>query len=396
MIAIDPQPSFLRRLRNAEHFDLFDTIVRHAKSKGTMKPPGLVPSWTAFLQSFDKEDRIYKRAARREETVLINAAHEKRKNSYRALKYLVEAASFDETPGVKEAARVILRVMENYPALRAPMNEASALFTNFIQDAEKTDHAAKIALITGAGNAIVSLKLHNDAFIDLYAGRSMAEGDDREEGTMGEARTDTDEKFVLLAEDINAFYRANERSASKDAEVSELLSDLIRFINNYLHEHKLIFSRRSGKYTAGSGGGSHKPSPPDEEQPPVPEIPEFSISAQETLGNSTVIPDYGTQMTLRATDTQAFAAVLYPVARGGILKLIDPDTEQEEDYPVADFLFDADGTTPVGLLVDAPNNTTALAKPFNGIGPAIAEVLKDGLLLAILLDVQFPASMSEG
>jgi hypothetical protein len=35
-------------------------------------------------------------------------------------------------------------------------------------------------------------------------------------------------------------------------------------------------------------------------------------------------------------------------------------------------------------------------QPFQGIDVAEAKVLKDGELLAILLDVQYPATMSEG
>jgi hypothetical protein len=89
-------------------------------------------------------------------------------------------------------------------------------------------------------------------------------------------------------------------------------------------------------------------------------------------------------------------AALYPAARNGVLRLGYSDTDDVEDFPIPDFLFDADGTTPIGLLADAPNLNTFFIKPFQGVDVAEAEVLKDGELLAILLDVQYPATMSEG
>ncbi|MDR2810852.1 MAG: DUF6261 family protein [Tannerellaceae bacterium] len=396
MLEIIIQPSVMGKLRNAEHFDMLFNVVLHVKSKGELKPAALLTSWNAFDQAFDHEDKIYKRAAKREETTLIKAAHEKRKKSYMGFKYLVEAASYDGTPASQDAAKLILSVMENYhSAYYAPMTEASALFVNLVQDMEKENHADKVALITGAAVALANLKANNEAFITLMAGRTFAEEEAKVEGTMSDARKQTDQKFTLFAEDVNAFYRTNERAATKDPEVSALLADIIVFINSYIHKYETTYSRRNAKYHS----GGNKPSQPDEElpdEPAQPAIPEFSINAQETLGNSSVISGYGTQMTLRATDPEAFADVLYPVARGGILKLAYPETENAELYPIADFLFDTDGTTPIGLLVDAPNAYTAFAKPFVASGPAETQVLKDDQLLAILLEVQFPATMSEG
>jgi hypothetical protein len=57
-------------------------------------------------------------------------------------------------------------------------------------------------------------------------------------------------------------------------------------------------------------------------------------------------------------------AALYPAARNGVLRLGYSDTDDVEDFPIPNFLFDADGTTPIGLLADAPNLNTFFIKPW--------------------------------
>jgi hypothetical protein len=375
---------------------LYENIILYILSKGEVKPAALIPIWSTFHETFQVEDKVYKRAAAREETALIVAAHERRKSSYMAAKRTIEAASYRPTPDIKAAADALLKMMENYSsAYYAPMNEASALFVNLIQDFAKENHAPQVALIAGAAEDIARLEEDNNAFMTLLAGRAYAEEEEKAEGNLREVRKETDRQFSVLVESINVFYHANEILPSKNAEVSAYLSDIITFINSYIHLHETTYARRNPSYTS----GGNKPSQPDHEtpsEPTVPSIPEFSISTQEVTGDSAVISGFGTQMTLRATDPQAFADVLYPVAQGGSLLLTYPETESSESFPIVDFLFDNEGATPVGLVVGAPSSYTAFAKPFSPSGDAEAEVVKDEQLLAILLDVQFPATMSEG
>jgi hypothetical protein len=398
MLEIIYAPSFLRHLRNAEHFGLYENIMLHIGDK-EMKPVALVPVKNSFLAAFDREDRVYKRAARREETARIKEAHEKSKTSYMAVKRLFEAASYSETPDVKAAAASLLLMLENYKqAYYAPMNEAAALFVNLLQDLEADRYAGKVALIAGAQEAAAHLKRDNDVFINLFANRTFAEEEEKVEGTMAEARKVVDEKFAELADSINAFYHANEMLPQKDPEVSALLSDIIMFINSFIHKYEAIYSRRNPKYHAGGG----TPSSPDGEHPsgggdePAPGVPQLAIAAQETLGESPAMPGFGVQMSLRAADIAAFAAALYPGAQNGLLRLTRTGTENGEDFPIAGFLMEADGSTPAGLLVDAPDIYTFFIKPFNGTDPAEAAVYKDGELLATLTGVLFPATISEG
>jgi hypothetical protein len=389
MLEITLTPSFLSRLRNAEHYDLFNNVVIRYRPGG-LKPAAIAAIWNAFLQAFDKEDELYKRSAGREETIFIRDANEKRRVSFMAFKRLVEAAAYSETPAVKAAAESLLRVFDNYAqAYYAPMTEASALIVNMLQDIN-VKHSAQMALITGSADVFNRLERDNNAFMSLYAGRTYSGEEQKIEGNLRDARIETDKRFNALVGAINAFYYTNEILPTKDPDVSKVLGDAILFINSYLRQYELIYSRRAPKRRPGKGG---HPAGPDEPLP-IDETPTFEIDAQTTLGNSVGVTGYGIQMSFRANDAENFAAVLDPAALDGSVRLMNPETEAVDEFPVAGFMVDEDGTTVIGLLVNAPASNVYFEKPFMGIGDAQpAEVVKDGALLAILLDVKYPATM---
>jgi hypothetical protein len=395
-------PSLATKLRNAEHFDLMLYVDTTVPAVG-VKPAGLSPAWTTFHLNFEKEDAIYKRAAKREETALIKAAHQRRRDSYLACKRLIEAASYSPASDVKDAADLLLEVLDNYKRVyAAPMNEATALYVNLLQDFARPKHAAAVALIPAAAEAIAQLDADNEAFRTIFYARTEGEEEVKEEGSMRDARKATDKAFATLVDAINVFYQMNEMlGASKDQEVSDTLGKLITDINSYLHMHEEAYARRNPDYHAEKDKPSSpsdpddpgEPTDPDEpEMPSEPGIPEFSIDAQETLGESAVMPGYGVQMSLRAVDAQAFADMLYPGALGGALRLTWPGTTNSDTFPIADFLFN--GATPVGLVVNAPAGWE-IYKPFRGSGEVTAEIIKDDVLLAKLLNVEYPAMMGE-
>ncbi|MDR3141024.1 MAG: DUF6261 family protein [Tannerellaceae bacterium] len=399
MKAIKSTLTLARRLRNAEHFNFYELILKYCGGK-TLKPAALQPVWTAFRSAFDREDVIYKRFLGQENTRLINEAHKRRRNSCMGLKRTIEVAAYSNTPALEAAADELTRILDNYPhILQAPMTEVAAMTVNLVQDLLRPAHASAVRL-AGAAEAISRLSADNDTFMTLYNERTHSEGEEKEEGSLQEARKQTDSEFATLASVITAFYQANEKQRPKDPEVSEALSDLILFLNSHIAQYEAIYARRTpGGYHPGKGGRPDEPGGPDDdfETPDAPDdVPQLVISAQEILGSHEVMSNMGTQMSLRAGDAQAFAAALYPAAEGGALRLTALDTESPEEpqeYPVAGFLFASDGTTPEGLVVDAPDAATAFSKPFDGTSEAGGEVFKDGGLLATLRGLQFPGYM---
>jgi hypothetical protein len=383
--------SLVRRLRNAEHYDIFENVVLHIAAI-VLKPAALLPAWNYFLQIFGKEDEIYKRNPKHAETKLIKETHEKRKTSYMAFKLCIETAVYSDDAQVKAAGQTLADVIDNYSDIYyAPMTEASALVMNMIQEVKKEKYAPQVTLV-GAGNFINRLKEDNDEFMAIYAERTSNKEYQKDEGSLVEARRQTDLAFANFADSVNVFYRTNEMQSPKDPEVSATLSDIIHFVNSYIHQYETIYARRNPKYRPGSDDND-EPTQPGEDQP-ADSLPEITVAEQAILGNSVAVSGYGMQMSLRASDQEAFATALYPIARNGVVRLYNPESEAFDDFPVSGFLLDDDGTTPIGLIVDVPATNVFFEKPFMGIGDAQrAELLKDDEPLGILLDVQYPATM---
>ena len=245
MITIFYFPTLIKNLRNAEHFFLFYN-VSVLLEETVVKPASLQLVCNRFLAVFRHEDHIFKRPARREETARIYKANKKQKASYIALRQLLKAASYSETPAVKAAAVSLMNMMENYVAIRtAPMTEASALITNMLGDLSTERRVAQLALIAGAAEFVGRLQRDKDAFAAIYAERAFTKEELKEEGTMSNARKVVDREFAKLADAINSVYKTNELLQPKDPEVSATLSHIITCISSYIHEYEEIYARRT-------------------------------------------------------------------------------------------------------------------------------------------------------
>jgi hypothetical protein len=246
--------SFARRLRNAEHFDLYVNVVNHLGSI-TLRPAALQPLWEALAREFDCEDRIYKRYLRKEETRRVNSAHRKRKKACMALKLAVGMGLYGDAPQVEEAARSLKVILDNYADVnRSPMTETSAMIVNLAQDIRLPQYAAAIALLPGAGDAITRLERANELFMNLYYERASGWEDERDAGSLAAARVRVDRQFASLTNAINIYYQANEMQPSKDPGTSETLGGIIHSINSYIRQYEMIYSRRNPRYQAPAAG----------------------------------------------------------------------------------------------------------------------------------------------
>ena len=244
MIKIAYPSTFPKRLRNAEHLNLFENIVLYIQRKG-MKPDQLLPLWDDFRQALAKEKKVFRRTALKAETAAIMAAHKKRQQSYAALKFAIKTAGYSESPSAKEAAERLMYVLEKYPDIyNTPLTETSAMLTKITRDMRQQKYALAVAL-TGTANAVDRLRRDNDAFMYLYATRTNIKEKRKMDGNTTQARVTVDRTFDALAEAINAFYRANEMTRPHDPELQETLSDFILFVNAFFHEHEAIYLRRN-------------------------------------------------------------------------------------------------------------------------------------------------------
>ncbi|MDR1645545.1 MAG: DUF6261 family protein [Tannerellaceae bacterium] len=379
--------TLLRRLRNAEHFDFFDITSKHLEGV-TFTSPVLIELRNKFLQDFAREDTIYKRFLRQSDTKTVVEAHEKRRRSQMAFKRLVEMFHYSDTPAEVEAAELLMTVLANYAdAYRAPMTETSAMITNMIQDLSAPKFAAAVTLL-GAAAVIERLRQDNETFKELYYERAEGEQNEYEEGSLFEARNHVDLSFAALVNAINVLYQSNEIQRPKDTDLAATLEGVIHTINAYIRQYETIYSRRNAKYHP--GGDTPAPAPGGDE--PGDDTPQLVITSQGVIGTSSVFPGSGSQMTLTAADPTYLVALL-PDVTDSVVKIYNPETEEVDSFPVDDYLYDADDTTPIGLVVNQAKAIDWFDKPFNGFPSSEATLVKDDQTLANLLDVRYPYTM---
>jgi hypothetical protein len=415
MKAIQFRPYFMRRLRNADHFSFYQLGVNYIEPK-TLKPDALQPAWTAFRNAFGKEDVIYKRYLGRETTQLINASHKRRKDLCVWIKRVVKAALSSDMSEQKAAGSRLMFILNNYPdLLAASLTGTSAMITNMVEDMTRADHLPFVTTLE-LNEALSRLNAENEHFLQLYNQRAHSEGEEKEAGSLKDARKKTDQCFETLVYAINSFYYANEILPSKDPEVSAILGDIILQMNAIISKYEKLYAYHSPNDPGGKED-DNEPSPPDvpgipdgpdepdtpdtPDTPQAPDAPAFTVTNQAVRGDGYITNPYqenGPEMTLKIEDAQAFAAALYPAAQDGILRLLDPRPENagsHTDYPIIAFLFQGGNTatSPIGLVVEQPDSHTYFLKPFRGDYTAVGEVWKNNLLLATLQGLQAPQSI---
>ncbi|MDR2811211.1 MAG: DUF6261 family protein [Tannerellaceae bacterium] len=239
----------MRKLRNAEHFDFFENIIKYLTTK-TLKSSTLEPLWNLLNQCFEKEDEIYKRNFKSIETIQICEANEKRKISFLAFKRGVEFYSYSEVDTFREAGILLMEVIHTYGYIyKSPITEISTLFFNMLQDLSKPRYAAAVAT-TGLTDIVARLERDNKAFKAIYVERTYNLEEIKGKGTMKVIRQKVDEAAVIFTDSINTLYRVNEMTYPADRETKAVLEDIITFFNSFIHQYETIYARRNPRYRA--------------------------------------------------------------------------------------------------------------------------------------------------
>jgi hypothetical protein len=246
--------SLLTRLRNAEHYEFFDEIIRFGQtmvdSLGDLRK-----IWDALVQAFEKEDAVYKQNSKASETKYIAKANQERINARRLIRRRVEAALYDPDPAVRAAAETLDGLFSNYKRITyAPMVELSALTTNMIQEFHNMPYAAAVDTLALAP-AVDSLKAINDKFIDLYVEREQSIERIRRMGTMPSVRRRNDAALVRVVEALNGLHTA--ACIAGDTAAAEVYGTLIDRINGAIMQYELVYTRRSGRSVSGRYKSGH-------------------------------------------------------------------------------------------------------------------------------------------
>jgi hypothetical protein len=249
----------------------------------------------------------------------------------------------------------------------------------------------------------------------LFNERTHSLGEAKAEGSLTDARKQTDLEFSALTAAINTFYHANELTAAKDPEVSAVLSDIILFLNAHINKYEEIYARHTPSYQAGKGKEEQPPVPPVPGTPDAPDTPDtppaappatFTIASQAVSAESFDMPGYGPTLTLLVAEAEreAFGALVPSLLdpedpdeldlQNCVLRMIDQRPESPEnptDYTLR--RITTANSLPAGF--DAEGERIYFRTPFTAAYDAAAEILKDGVLVARLHGVKAPVYVTK-
>ena len=100
------------RLRNMEHFQFADRVLKLCKDAGVEKLTEVLPPLEAALA---REDEALNRTRALDGTEALEKLDRKRDNAYYALRLLVEMELRNDDESVVEAAKTVAEVMRRYP-----------------------------------------------------------------------------------------------------------------------------------------------------------------------------------------------------------------------------------------------------------------------------------------
>ncbi|MDL2266313.1 DUF6261 family protein, partial [Parabacteroides sp. OttesenSCG-928-G21] len=224
--------SVLRKLRNAEHFQ-----IHWAMSQFLVEPVAdfteLTAAFAQYKQLFQHEDVVFKHRSKMVGTQAVIAADRKRDDEFIMLRMIVKSALRSIDLEIKAAAEILMPVIDDYREVPyKSYNEATALVTNLVQDLRSTENQSAVTKMELTA-AIDLLSEANEAFQTVFYQRNRWVENRKQQGNMEMIRPQVDEAFDVVVNIINSAYTMNEVGA-KDADKREKLTVMIDEINQQL------------------------------------------------------------------------------------------------------------------------------------------------------------------
>ncbi|MDR1644843.1 MAG: DUF6261 family protein [Tannerellaceae bacterium] len=374
--------SLVHKLRNSEHFDFYkycvDLILPLIASI-----PALAPLFNIFYSLFQKEDEIFKRSRKAEETEFIHEAYMKMRNVFMFIKHIVEGASYSDDANEKAAAAKLGLVIENYKTIPSvAMNEASALVFNMVQDLRLQKNASAVTTLDLATQTD-KLEEANDTFRELYFARAGEQETISGQGNMKEIRPQVEDSFDVVLNTANGLYIAAVKSGNMALAV--ILKKIIDGVNAVITQYEYIYARRSPGTIPDKEKPGDDTTDPDNPALPGDGVPVFAVNAQTV---AFVENDGGPRMVVVLSDAPVLAALL-PDLTGAVLML----REETDDvsFPIEGYATENAGDTEqtTGLRVSG-NAGRWFDSPFRAKGPASARIEVDGVVIAHLTGMLYP------
>lgn len=250
--------------------------------------PFLNVFWNVYHTLFQKEDLIYKRNLKSEQTEAIQEADNKRDEVFVNLKASVSLSLRIGTADEKVAAKALTFIIDSYKdADKQSQVKNTVLRTNLLQELEKPENAAHTETLH-LENLVAELGEWNTKFQEAFRERSDEQHEQLEEGTMRSVRPQVDKAFRSFADAVNLQFQAN-KAGDKDDGIRQTLTQVIDSLNANIETFEHALSRRgAGKTNSGGTGGGDTPQP---EPAPTPE-PEPEPTPEPEPEPPTVFPVY--------------------------------------------------------------------------------------------------------
>ena len=167
----------------------------------------LVTTFTALDASNLKLSQAIKRSKAESD---LEEKDEVRDNSWRALYYLLNGFLYHPVKEIKDAARLLMDIFDNYGLVITGESYAteSSLISSLLLDYEKPKYQQAIAALSGCADLIAALQAAED---DFEQARIAYETEKAKEGMVENATIVKKEVLVLLNDKIVVYLRAMEQ-----------------------------------------------------------------------------------------------------------------------------------------------------------------------------------------
>ncbi|MDL2264979.1 DUF6261 family protein [Parabacteroides sp. OttesenSCG-928-G07] len=365
----------LRRLQNAEHFQVNKTMVELLEEP-VQDFTELTASYALYKQLFEHEDLVFKHNKKMEGTQGIQAADKLRDNEYISLRSAVKSGLHSIDPEIRAASEALMLVFDNYKNVpHRSYNTATAFVTNLVKDLalpKNQVHVTKLSLAP----VITLLDNANKAFEQAYVQRNSWVEQQKLQGNMEMARPPVDEAFNALVYIVNSLYATNEVGA-KDADKRTKLAAIIDGLNAELHNMERVIAYRK------PGSGTDPDPDPHPEPEPGPIVP-YRFTARSTMLVN------GRTLLVTATDFDEFAEFIDERMIGGIMDF-HPDGRSNR-FTLDEISYDETDSTPMGLRFIPTDDQDLLGTL--SYETYTVEVVKDDVVVLTIDEVKEPEGLA--
>lgn len=249
----------LSRVRNAEHYQLHDDILRTVTA-AFATAQGIAPLREKYQALFDTETTCYLQNRSYQNTTEIETSDKNRDDYFLYISQTIATGKYCPIEAKKEAAVRLGYALELYKD--APrMNYASntAAVKDFVLKVGEPQYADAIATL-GLSDAITALNEANEAFNTLYSSRSSEVLSRNTSESMRTIRPQVDTAYREFASAINALYQVNALVA-KSKETEQAIGTVIDSVNALIIQLQQTLSRAGVGAKSNFKPRDNKPSP---------------------------------------------------------------------------------------------------------------------------------------